>query len=193
MSRLALIGSLALISVLFTPRPVSSDEPVVDRSRFLDEAVEAFNARAKGAEGIGRDQESLTVDEVIAAIRFTERPRVADVSDAVFRAFTQIAETRKLPDDARFEVLTSIDPGEDYIFEGWWVRIELRKENGGTYSFPIRSRVVRSFTLEEKLTQAEQHLKVTAPPLPGFFMLEKRAQELRDRIARRDARKRSKS
>ena len=192
MLRLALVGTLALVPLLFVPRPVNSDEPVVDRSRFLDEAVEAFNARAKGTEGIGRDQNPLTVDEVIAAIRYTERPKEADVSDAVFHAFTQIAETRKLPDDARFEVLTSIDPGGDYIFHGWWVRIMLRKENGGTYSFPIRSRLVRSLTLEEALERAEWGMKVTAR-LPGFFKMEERAKDLRARIARRDARNRPKS
>jgi hypothetical protein len=118
-------------------------EPEPDGSTSLADAVKAFNERAL-ENPIGKDQPPLTEAEVIAAIRWSDLHRKAlPVSEEEYRAFLNIAETRRLPKGSEFEVLTGFEPNQEVVFDAWSVRIRMPKQNG-TYAFGIRERMIRS-------------------------------------------------
>jgi hypothetical protein len=123
--------------------PLGATEPGPDGSTSLADAVKSFNVTAL-QNTIGKEQPPLTEEEVIAAIRWSELDREQlPVSDEVYRAFRNIADTRRLPKGSEFEVLTGFEPNQKFVFEAWSVRIRMPKENG-TYAFVIRERMVRS-------------------------------------------------
>ncbi len=140
---LSLIVFLAvtLTSVVYS---CGAAESKLAGSTSLADAVSTFNARA-GENPIGKEQPLLTEEEVIAAIRWWEFHRKeSPVSDEEFRAFRNAAETRRLPAGWELEVLTGFEPNHQVTFEAWSVRLRMPRENGMTYAFSIRERMVRS-------------------------------------------------
>ena len=145
----------------------------------LSAAIKAFNAKSAG-DPIGKQQSPLTGEEVIAAIRLMDRKDHPLAPDAILRSLERIAHTKKLPTRVEFEALTSLDPGGDFVFDTWYVRINLPKEDGGTYSFPVRSRIVRSRPVAEVARDLEVQLQAM-PPFPGRYRLEDRLRLLKGR------------
>ena len=178
--RVCVVFLLILAGVSSVQAAQAAQAPASDFSA-LATAIEVFNAQSLKSP-IGKDQAPLTQEELVAAIRLAERKEHPSASDALFASFQRIAQTGKLPAGAEFEVLTGLDPGADYLFDVWYVRIMLPKEDGGTYSFPIRSRIIRSRPVGEVAWDLEQRLRET-PPMPGRYRLEKRLEELKVRAA----------
>ena len=145
----------------------------------LAAAIKAFNAKSAG-DPIGKQQSPLTEEEVVAAIRLMDRKDHPLAPETILRSFERIAQTNKLPAGATFEALTSLDPGRDFVFDTWYVRITLPREDGGSYSFPVRSRIVRSRPVAEVARDLEAQLQ-TMPQLPGRYRLEDRLQLLKKR------------
>ncbi len=124
--------------------PLNAAEPEPDGSTSLADAVKAFNERAAETP-IGKEQPPLTEAEVIAAIRWWDFDRKrSPVSDEEYRAFRKVAETRRLPEGWEFEVLTGFEPNRQVAFDAWSVRIRMPRQNGRTYAFSIRERMIRS-------------------------------------------------
>ncbi|MBC7809154.1 MAG: hypothetical protein H7145_23715 [Akkermansiaceae bacterium] len=142
-------------------------------------AIKAFNARSVG-DPIGKRQSPLTGEEVVAAIRLMDRKDHPLAPDTILRSLERIAHTNKLPAGVAFEALTSLDPGGDFVFDTWYVRINLPKEDGGTYSFPVRSSTVRSRPVAEVARDLEAQLQ-TMPQFPGRYRLEDRLRLLKKR------------
>jgi hypothetical protein len=175
---------LAHVVVLLTLVTVSSAQAALASGpdfSALRAAVEAFNAQSLSSP-IGKDQPPLSVEEVVAAIRLTERTEHPAATDALFGSLQRIATTGKLPPGAQLEVLTGLDRGGAFLFDVWYVRMMLPKDEGGTYSFPIRSRTIRSRPVGEVARELEKRLR-EMPPLPGRYRLEERLKELKARAA----------
>jgi hypothetical protein len=119
--------------------------------RPLAAAIQEFNLKQRSSE-IGRDQPPITEDEVIAALRWwkTKRNEV-DLTNEEFQGFQAIADTRILPKEAEFEVLTGFRPNQEFEFDAWSVRIRMpRLSKPGTYAFTIRDRWIHSRQLGER-------------------------------------------
>jgi len=172
---LFLTTQIALALVFFVI-PISEPETTTS----LTNAIKTFNAEA-ATNPIGKNQPALTGEEVIAAIRALKQKQDPLVSDELFRTFKQIAETQELPPNVGFETTTLWDPDGEFVFDVWWVRLQIPKEDGGMYSFPIRERFVSSRTLCEEVIRLEKVLQDT-PPLPGRYRIEERIQQLRTMI-----------
>lgn len=138
------LSLIVLLILAFTGVcPLRAAEPEPDGSTSLADAVGTFNERAL-KNPIGKEQPPLTEEEVIAAIRWSDLDRKQlPVSDEEYRAFRNIADTRRLPKGSEFEVLTGFEPNQKFVFEAWSVRIRMPKENG-SYAFVIRERMIRS-------------------------------------------------
>lgn len=141
------IGTAAIISTL-AEGSSAAQAPAAGEPLSLGSAIRAFNAAAQ-EDPIGRQQPPLTEEEVVAAIRWWQFDRDrAPVTDAEFRDFQQIAETRRLPAGAEFEVLTSFQPNDDLVFDRWSVRIRMPRtapeKKGWTYAYVIRERAIGS-------------------------------------------------
>ena len=138
------LSLIVLLNLAFTGGlALRAAEPEPDGSTSLADAVAAFNEKAL-KNPIGKEQPPLTEEEVIAAIRWSDLDRKQlPVSDQEFRAFRNIADTRRLPKGSEFEALTGFEPNQEFVFEAWSVRIRMPKENG-TYAFVIRERLIRS-------------------------------------------------
>ncbi len=137
------------------PQPAKAKTPAadpkavlpVDESRPLAEAIEAFNVKA-ASDPIGREQPPLTEDEVVAAILWSDLNKTEKVTKNEYRAFRQIADTRRMPKSSEFEVLTGFQPNDSVEFQAWSVRIRMPRQvedmPGGTYAFSIRDRRIAS-------------------------------------------------
>ena len=138
---LALAGGAALLTQTATaPAKANANE-----SPTLAGAIETFNARA-ATDAIGKTQPPLTEDEVIAAIRWVNAVRAEPgVTEAEYAALLQVAQTRRLSPGAELEVLTGFEPDNKTVFTAWSVRLRMpHGENGGTYAFPLRERMIGS-------------------------------------------------
>ncbi len=121
----------------------------------LSDAIKALNTKA-AHNPIGKDETPITEPEVIAAIRAAKRPEDSVVTDKMFAAFKKIAETKQMPPGAELEAVGGPwDPGGSFVYDVWWVRLQMPKEANGTYSFVIRERFIRSRTLQEEIDQLE--------------------------------------
>jgi RNA polymerase sigma factor (sigma-70 family) len=121
----------------------------------LSDAIKALNTKALH-NPIGKDETPITEPEVIAAIRAAKRPEDSVVTDKLFDAFKKIAETKQLPPGAELQAVGGVwDPGTEFVYDVWWVRLQMPKEANGTYSFVIRERFIRSRTLQEEIDQLE--------------------------------------
>jgi hypothetical protein len=146
---------LASVLVLAVTGAMASAEPSSTPGVPLQKAIADFNAQA-ALDPIGKDQPPLTEEEVLAAIRLAEPSDFPAAPVFTFQAFKQIATTRSLPRDASVDLLTGIDPGNDFVFDVWYVRIMLPKEEGGSYSFTIRNRIIRARPVREVADELER-------------------------------------
>jgi hypothetical protein len=153
------------------------------QSTPLREAIERYNRMAR-EDVLGHEQPPLTQQEVVAVIRFLNRNEVRDVSDEQFQIFKNITETRELPPGADFEVLRGWDPGKDFLFEGWSVRLIFLNPDGGTHGFPIRTRMMRSIPLEDEIERLKKVLADNQPG-PGTYRIENRVKELEQRLVKK--------
>ncbi len=134
------------------PQAKQDDKPQPEGATSLADAVQAFNARAANGP-IGKEQPPLTEEEVSAAIRWRALDRKQlPVTDAEFRAFLTVAETRKLPLGSQLEVITHFEPNDEVTFEAWSVRLVMprQEQKGSTYAFLIRERLIRSRQIGEE-------------------------------------------
>ena len=148
----------------------------------LAAAIAKFNAQA-AADPIGKDQQPLTEDEVIAAILLSDKSAFPEASPELYERFRKIADTRELPADAQFESLNGIDPGGDFVYDVWHVRIMFPKEQGGTYSFTVRRSAVRARPVAEAAAELEDAITGHRPG-PGSYRLEDRLKDLKARAAK---------
>jgi len=113
-------------------------------------AIADFNEKQQ-QDPIGKDQPPLTEDEVLATILRAKLNRDQfEVADEQFASYQEIAETRRLPAGAEFEVLTGFQTDAFTLFRAWSVRIVLPKPDGGSYGFPIRDRWIKVRQIDEK-------------------------------------------
>lgn len=107
----------------------------------LDDAVNAFNLAAS-RNPIGKFQEPLTVDEVIAAIRaWNERRNPVD--EETLKKYREIASTRRLPKNGKIDFTTAM--GRDgFHFDVWWVDLTVMTGERKGYTFRIRDRRISS-------------------------------------------------
>lgn len=151
-----------------------------DDSVCLADAVKALNARA-AKHAIGKDQQPLTEEEVIGAIRAWEREKGSPVSDKLYSIFKRVADTRELPKNAELEGLGGLwVPSWDFYYDVWWIRVKVEREDGSSYGFPIRERIIRSRTLEEELCRVSKLLfERGAQRIPGDYRLDEYFEELK--------------
>lgn len=161
---------------------IASAEPSSTTVIPLEKAIAEFNAQA-ALDPIGKEQPPLTKEEVLAAIRLAQSRDFSEAPVATFQAFQQIAKTRSLPPKASFDLLTGIDPGDDFIFDVWYVRISVPKEDGGSYSFAIRNRIIRLRPVSEVADEMERQLRNVPPETVGRSRLEDRLRDLKARAA----------
>ena len=103
-------------------------------------------------DAVGKDQPPLTEDEVVAAIRWWKYRRdEAPITNAEFEAFQRIADTRSLPPECKFEVLSNFEPGDGYEYVIWSARTVMPRTTkpGWTFAFTIRERFVRSRLIDD--------------------------------------------
>jgi uncharacterized protein (TIGR03067 family) len=176
-----------VVPVPVEPKAAPEKKDGVPMEPTLPDAIKAFNEKAS-KDDIGKGEPPITEQEVIAGIRASQRPKESDVTDKLYNAFKQIAETRQLPPGAALEALGGPwDPGGSSVYDVWFVRIEMPKEGGGTYSFKIKGRIIRSRTLHEELVRVEkalQDLPEQSRQIPGGGRLEERVNDLKARIAK---------
>ncbi len=128
--------------------PSAYAKPVLNTSTEgtqLWAAIKRFNARYNQADG--HKQPPLTENEVVAAIVHHQAKRdEADVSDALFEKFQQIARTRYLPEGASLEVIPTFGAEGGSTYSIWSVRIRMLQDEAGkegwTYAFDIRDQFV---------------------------------------------------
>lgn len=125
----------------------------------LANAIKAFNKKA-AEDPIGKDQPPLTEEEAIAAIRAWEHTKSKwPMSDEMYEAFKKVAETRTLPPNASFYWETGYQPVGAFVFDIWSVRIGMSRPDRSAYDIELRSRFIRSRTLEEELDQVQKKLQ----------------------------------
>ncbi len=112
----------------------------------LSEAVRQFNERCEKS-GIGRDEQPLTPQAVVAAVRWEmlNRDKLA-VSDETFRELGRIAEGAPLPKGFDLEVLTRYEPNDEATFNVWSVRLRVPGGSlpGGTTCIKVEEKMVSS-------------------------------------------------
>jgi hypothetical protein len=120
------------------PAPTETKEDGVP----LAAAIYAFNEQW-GKTKLGKDQPPLTEQEVLAATEDWKTRRIeAPVTNSEFASLQQITDTRLLPTDTSFELLTSFRPGDGYTYDRWSIRILTPRtaKPGWTYAYEIRDR-----------------------------------------------------
>ncbi|MEM9283571.1 MAG: hypothetical protein AAGA96_17250 [Verrucomicrobiota bacterium] len=143
------ISKLVLICLFFTGVAVYGAAEGSAGTQ-LSEAIASFNEKSR-SDSIGASQPPITEDEVAAAILLWERPPNAPISEKLLASFREIAASKILPDNASFESLNGYDRGGSHVFDVWSVRVRMEREDGSSYAFVIRERVVGARTLEEEL------------------------------------------
>jgi RNA polymerase sigma factor (sigma-70 family) len=119
----------------------------------LGKAVDDFNQNAMTS-AIGRDQPPLTEDEVIAAIRFYSDENPGTIEGAL-DDFRLVSEKRDMPPGMELVNHQMDDRDGDFAYEVWLIQIQMPNKRGGHSMIPIRSRVIRSLTLEEAIKYAD--------------------------------------
>jgi hypothetical protein len=125
----------------------------------LADVIAAFNQHAADIE-IGKEQPAITLDEVLAAIRFYQPEKSKPLSAEVLTAFKAIAETRELPPGASIWEMTRYEPDGPFSFDVWWVRLYVKDSKGDAHALPIRERMIRSHSevpREEAFGPADDH------------------------------------
>jgi len=109
--------------------------------RSLSDAVKEFNWKAQ-TDPIGKGQPLLTEDEVVAAIRGWIREQMP-APDAVYNAFQQVAETKRLPPTAKMDFTTGWHGYKGFHFEVWWIDLTLTEGSKHGYTYRLRDRKIR--------------------------------------------------
>ena len=148
----------------------------------LSDAVSTFNKKAL-SDPIGKGQPPISVEEVVAAVLLWERGPESPVSDELLQSFKRIAESKTLPENSNFESLNGYDRGGAHVFDVWSVRIRMERDDGSSYAFVIRERVVASRTLREELKKLDQFISENEVEkwVGGYRILE-RKKDLEARI-----------
>jgi hypothetical protein len=111
------------------------------QSISLSEAVYDLNARAL-KDDVGKTQELLTTDEVIAAIRLWDREQWK-IDDPTYAMFQDVAKSRKLPAGSKFDFITRCNQCNGFNVEVWWVDLGVGDKK---YRYRIRDRKLRCVT-----------------------------------------------
>ena len=154
-ARVAFSRTLVVLAIL--PVAGLSAEPSQHAAGSLARAVRDFNEKA-ALDPIGRNQPKLTIDEVVAAIRGWIRKR-HPVSDDVYQAYQDIAETQTLPDGAKLRFTKSWVGYREFAFDVWWIDLWLPTEKNLGYNFRLRDQKLRS----RKLTDEERRRLKESP------------------------------
>ncbi|MBN1590857.1 MAG: hypothetical protein JW888_15195 [Pirellulales bacterium] len=153
----------------------SAVEPPAEGTPLYD-AIVAFNTKyGLFEDGVRAAIPPLTEDEVLAAIRWTDRKE--PVTEEELQAFRKIAETKILPPGTEFEVIDEFVPNDQFKFKAWSVRIRMPRTvkglEGWTYAFVIRQRWISSSRLTKEKRQETHSGRIK---LPG----ERRSTEKKD-------------
>ena len=164
MFRHAVLLALLALAVFLVVTAGASVSLAEDETRPLAEAVKAVNERAaKSPES--RAQSPLTEDEVVKALEKFSRsePRSGEeyrdlnrLSDAEFQELKRIVDTRRLPKDVVLRQFVRYDEGT-CVEHGWWLRLNLMRQNKCPISLTIRQKSVfsRPYTQKERQFQDE--------------------------------------
>ncbi len=167
------------------PGVVRADQP---DSVSLAEAVRQFNERCQKS-GIGREEQPLKAEEVVAAIRWAmlDREKLA-VSDETFRTLGRIAKGGWLPKAFDLEVLTRYEPNEEVTFNVWSVRLRVPGGSlaGGTTCVTIQEKMVSSRLIGEEERKVIREWREKEGAQGGIGSLE-RPNWMRDYQAAREA------
>ncbi len=154
----------------------------------LVDAVRQFNERCEKS-GIGRDEQPLKPEAVVAAIRWEmfDRDKLA-VSDETFRALGRIAEGGSLTKGFHSEVLTGYEPNDQVTFNVWSVRLRVPGGSlpGGTTCITIQEKMVSSRLIGEEERKVIRERREKEREQGGIGSLE-RARWMRDYRAAREA------
>lgn len=132
-----------------TPSMPAQDDPVP-----LDAAVRKFNERA-AEHPIGKTQPPLTVDAVIAAVRWNllDREKL-NVSDETARVLEALPQTLLLPEEFTLEFEEGFEPNDRVTFDAWVVKLRIPGgpfgADGGSTAIVISKRMLRSRLIGEE-------------------------------------------
>jgi hypothetical protein len=138
-----------------TGSPATSPAMVIpaEKGRTLAEAVRAFNAENRLL-GRGQDQPLLTEEEVVAAVRNTEKfdsHEVGVPGERAFAAFKEVAQTRRLPEGSYFQVWTSESPDPLTVVHLWRIMVYMPAlERAGMMGFTIRDKKIGEEKIDPK-------------------------------------------
>ncbi len=177
--------------------PFSNSPPANPRARMEDRSGRGGSSLARAVEDSNREakelgfmwnQDPLTEEEVIAAIRHWQRPEGFSAPASLSDEFKRIAETRWLPAGTSIALISGTETTADFVFEGSWIRIRIRGTSGGDdVLFPIRERLTRSMTLVEAIARDESALRENANLDPAHrARLEVEIRDYQARIKRRE-------
>ncbi len=177
---------LVFAAVTFAgPGTLCAGEP---ESVPLVDAVRQFNERCEKS-GIGRDEQPLKPEAVVAAIRWNllHREKLA-VSDETFRALGRIAEGEPLPEGFDLEVLTGYEPNDQVTFNVWSVRLRVPGGSlpAGTTCITIQEKMLSSRLIGEKERKVIREWREKEREQGGIGSLE-RARWMHDYRAARQA------
>ncbi len=163
---------------------------LADDSEFvpLNDAVRQFNERCEMI-GIGKDEQPLSPEAVLAAIRWQmlQRDKLA-VSDETFRVLAPIADGGGLPKGPDLEVLTAYEPNEQVTFKVWSVRLRIPGGTlpGGTTCITIQEKMVSSRLIGQQERKVIREWREKKQERGGIGSLE-RAEWMQEYRAAREA------
>lgn len=140
----------------------------------LAEAVRRFNERA-GEDQVGKHQPPLTVDEVVAAVRWTLRHahegNAARLGEGTRRQLADLAENGSFPADFELEKANGYEPDDRVVFTVWSIRIRVPSSAGGTTCVTVREQMIASRVMgdEERKFLAQWREKERARGGIGSF------------------------
>ncbi len=144
---------VALVAVIAVVAFAGPDDAT---ATTLNEAVAKFNQKTR-THPIGKSQLPLTEDEVIAAIRGWIPEHTPDVTDKIYNAFQEIAESRKLPPDgAEFSFRADWTGYRGYRFDIRWIDLTIATGKNEACSFRIRDQKISSRKMTAEELEEEQ-------------------------------------
>lgn len=141
---------LIVMAVVLTMSCSTSLQNCFARSpNALSTAVADFNRQVLQDNAIGKGEPPLTEGEVVASIRGWIREQVP-VSDATYAVYKQIADSKSLPNGARFEYASSWG-FQGYEFKGWIIYLSVGGDKLGGYRYRLRTRWIDCDPSKNKL------------------------------------------
>jgi hypothetical protein len=101
----------------------------------LADAVGAFNSRYAG-DAVGKYEPLLTEAEILAAIR--AQLRTLPASKQVVAAYSTIARTRRIPQDASLHAIPRFQLKDGTEFTVWWINLDVTTGKNSGYALRIR-------------------------------------------------------